>query len=96
VNAASAGRSSSNANPKFEAVTRVTATHQITEAGGEVVGDPDAVFPAPNYIHAEDGELGTVEHCEAGPNGEPTVRFDRTGTATIVAHREIAIVPPKG
>ena len=77
--------------PKLKVGDRVTATHQITEAGGEVVGDPNAVFPAPNYIHAEDGELGTVEHCEAGPNGEPTVRFDRTRTATIVAHREIAV-----
>lgn len=59
--------------------TRVVATKQITEGGN--AGDPNAVFPDAAYIHAEKDEPGTVEHVDG--DGEPTIRFDRTGTATI-------------
>lgn len=74
--------------------SRVKATRQITEAGGDVAGDPAAEFPAPNYIHAEKGEPGVVEHVDG--DGEPTVRFDRTGTATVVAAREVESTEPAG
>jgi hypothetical protein len=61
----------------------------------------------PGYVHAEPGELGTVvgtdypEDVEDPETGEvtkrdtvPTVRFDRTGTATIVGCDEIELVEP--
>lgn len=80
-----------DAKPTLAVGARVTATCQITEAGGDVVGDPAAVFPAADYIHAETGDIGTIEHVDG--DGAPTVRFDRTRTSTIVAHREIAVVP---
>lgn len=65
--------------------TRVKAGKQITEGG--VDGDESAKFPAPNYIHAKPGDLGTVESIDN--DGDPTVRFDRTRTATIVGRHEI-------
>lgn len=46
---------------------------------------PDTSNPGP--VHAEAGELGTVEHTE--PGCWPTVRFDRTGTATCVTDEEV-------
>lgn len=43
--------------------------------------------PDPGPIHAEPGELGMVVHTE--PGFWPTVRFDRTGTATCVTPQEV-------
>lgn len=37
-------------------------------------------------VHADPGDVGEVVHVE---NGIPTVRFERTGTATIVDPSEI-------
>lgn len=68
----------------MEVGTKVKATKQITESGTE--GDPAAVFPAGAYIHAEKGDVGEVVYVE---NGNPTVRFERTGTATLVFNSEI-------
>lgn len=72
---------------------RVIATCRITEAGGETIGDPKAEFPAPNYVHAETGEGGVIEHVEIRDDGlgEPTVRFDRKRTSTIVSRKEIEL-----
>ena len=71
----------------------VRAIKRITEGGGKGnPGDPDAKFPDRNYIHAEPGELGTIEHLEEDKSGSyPTVRFKRTGTSTIVHDSEIEI-----
>lgn len=38
-------------------------------------------------VHAETGDAGEVVHVE---DGIPTVRFERTGTATIVDPSEVA------
>ena len=43
--------------------------------------------PKPGPLHATSGELGTVVHTE--PGFWPTVRFDRSGTATCVTHEEV-------
>lgn len=64
---------------------RVVATTQIVE--GIAPGNPKAVFPAYDYIHAEKHDEGVVEHVDG--DGTPTVRFARTGTATIVGHHEV-------
>ncbi len=81
---------------KFHKDQKVRATRQITEGGGTLPGDPtvkmcteDAgpTFPS-NYIHAEKGELGVVIYISAVQN-IPTVRFERTGTATVVDRAEI-------
>jgi len=61
----------------------------------------------PGYVHAEPGELGTVVETDypedvkdletgeiTGRDTIPTVRFDRTGTATIVGEDEIELVEP--
>tara|TARA_R100000152_G_C6646971_1_gene89732 strand:- start:234 stop:473 length:240 start_codon:yes stop_codon:yes gene_type:complete len=71
---------------------KVVARVQITEGGGPS-NDPSAAFPDYDYIHAEKGELGTVENID-DCNGEmlPTVRFDRTGTATLVNWDEVKII----
>jgi len=79
---------------KFELLwaegTRVRAVSQITE-GGETPGDRAAEFPARGYIHAEPGEVGVIEHVEEATNA-PTVRFERTGTATVVGPQEVEVV----
>lgn len=69
----------------------VKAKTIITEAGGDTVGDHNAVFPNDNYIHADKDELGVVEFIEED-SGVPTVRWNRTGTATIVVEEEIECV----
>lgn len=68
--------------------TRVVALKEITEGG--LVGDESATYPHPRYIHAIDGDEGTVEAVKR--DGFMTVRFDRTGTATIVAYHEIRVL----
>jgi hypothetical protein len=70
----------------FHVGQKVMATRRIVE--GDVAGDESAKFPDRAYIHAEDGDTGVVEHIDG--DGEPTVRFDRTGTATVVGPDEIA------
>lgn len=67
----------------YQVAERVKATGVVTEGGLHCEGREDAVFPSPNYIHALEGEEGEVVHVG---NFGPTVRFDRTGTATMV-HR---------
>lgn len=64
---------------------RVKAACIVTE-DGTGVGDESAKFPAPNYIHARKGEYGTIVFVE---HGQPTVRFDRTRTATLVGNDEV-------
>ena len=72
---------------KYTIGQKVRAKGTVTEDGtGD--GDPNAKFPAGNYIHATDGEEGEVVHTK--PDGtEATVRFARSGTATLVADSEI-------
>lgn len=66
---------------------RVKAIKQITESG-KLPGNPNAKSLDPDWIHAEAGELGTVVHDLADL---PTIRFDRTRTATIVRDDEIKL-----
>lgn len=69
---------------------RVRAVGVITESGKE----PDRTakdLHNPGWVHAEAGELGTVELVDAGNGNIATVRFDRTGTATIVLDKEIEL-----
>lgn len=56
---------------------RVRALGHITDTGAP--NDP--------WVHAERGDTGTVEHVTS--DGYATVRFDRTGSATLVEHHEI-------
>jgi hypothetical protein len=50
---------------------RVVAVRTLEESGFTTGGV---------HVHAMAGDEGTVEHLE---DGLPTVRFDRTGTATL-------------
>lgn len=72
--------------PVVKVGDKVVAESTITE-GGEYPGDTSAKFPAPRYIHAVEGDIGVVEHVDEA--GLPTVRFERTGTATIVGWGEV-------
>lgn len=80
---------------KLQVGDNVVATCQITE-DGKGDGNPAAIFDVNaeevdgKYIHAEAGEMGEVIH--ANDNCPPTVRFERSGTATIVREEEIDIV----
>ena len=68
---------------------RVKATGTITE-NGNLPGDPNAAFPAREYIHALAGDEGTVVYVDFDGEGKYLlVTFDRTGTATIVSDSEI-------
>jgi hypothetical protein len=64
----------------------IEATRQITE-GGNIKGRIDVSFPDPAYIHAEKGETGRVIHITKA--GMPTIRFERTGSITIVGKTEV-------
>ena len=64
---------------------RVIATSRSSRVSRP--GIPDAKFPAHDYIHAEKRDEGVVEHVDH--DGTPTVRFARTGTATIVRPHEV-------
>lgn len=72
---------------KFEIGGSVTAITTITESG-ILPGDPEAKMPAANYIHALPGDTGKVVHVDE--EGYPTVKFDKTGTATVVSAGELA------
>lgn len=63
--------------------SRVRALVWVTESG-DGRGSLGAKFPDPDYVHAKPGELGTIVCVDPEPDGTPTVRWDRTGTATIV------------
>jgi hypothetical protein len=64
---------------------RVLNTTRPVELG------PQAEFPHNDYIHALIDETGVVENIE--DDGEVLdVRFDKTGTATIVGHTEVVLV----
>jgi hypothetical protein len=65
----------------------VVALIPITENGEPHNADPNAEFPGAHYIHALPGDVGEVV-CIDPPCGV-TVRFARTGTATLVAVREV-------
>ncbi len=73
----------------YDVGNNVIAKVRITEAGGDYLGDKEAEFPDPQYIHAEPGEIGIIEYIDS--DHEPTVRFERTGTATIVGAHEIEL-----
>lgn len=47
----------------------------------------DTGAPDDTWVHAERGDTGTVEYVDG--EGYATVRFDRTGSATVVGHHEI-------
>ena len=67
----------------------VVATKEITESG-EGPGSNTAVFPEHNYIHAIKGDVGEVVDLD-NRQGRwlATIRFDRTGTATLVFPDEV-------
>jgi len=70
---------------KLNVGDKVTANKIITEGGGDV--DLNATFPMKSYVHALPGDVGEVIHLQE--EGLPTVRFERTGTATIVGLDEV-------
>lgn len=72
--------------PLVKVGDKVVAEQTITEAGGHP-GDTSAKFPAPRYIHAVEGDIGEVVHVNE--EGLPTVRFERTGTSTLVGWGEV-------
>ena len=67
---------------------RVRARIRVLEEGPNSSYDPNAKSCTPGWLHAEPGELGTVVHADP-PQVWPTVRFDRTGTATCVIDEEV-------
>jgi len=67
--------------------TRVVALCQIVEDGSSP-GNPESRPLEGDFIHAEPGEEGVVEDVDS-ERGIPSVRFNRTGTATIVSDSEI-------
>jgi len=73
--------------------TIVKATKVITEGGGDTDPDPKlGPIEGPGYIHALEDDIGVVVGNDATLGNVPTVRFYRTGTATIVGEDEIAFV----
>lgn len=70
----------------FKVGDKVRAKKTVTESG-HGPGDETKEFPHDQYIHAREGEMGEVVHVE--PKTLPTVRFDRTQTATIVTKEEV-------
>ena len=77
----------------FERGTCVRALKTITEGGDNSPPDLSADYPEPGYIHALKGEIGYVVSVDPIYNEKhkfiPTVRFKRTGTATIVGEDEV-------
>lgn len=78
-------------DPEFHVGEPVIAVDVITECGNEGV-DPDAGPCEPGWLHAEPGDRGWVEYVDA--SGYPTVRFERTRTATVVFPFEVAHIVP--
>jgi hypothetical protein len=93
----------------FKEGARVYALKVITEGGGDTLPDRGAKsLHSMGYVHAELGEFGTIVcldypqeivNPETGEITEeytvPTVKFDRTGTATIVGSDEIELADEK-
>lgn len=73
--------------PYFEGA-RVVALCTVTDSG-YAPGDPEA--PENDTVAAEEGDTGTIELIDAGNHCLPTVRFHKTGHATIVTEDEIAL-----
>jgi hypothetical protein len=69
---------------------RVRALGDIVD-GIDGTPDPTAGPAEPGWTFAVHGDLGTVEYVNG--YGDPTVRFDRTGTASICSPWELDIVP---
>lgn len=65
----------------------VVAASRVVEDGVSE-GREGARFPEHDYIHAEPGDSGFVVGVD---DGVATVRFHRTGTATIVADSEVML-----
>ena len=65
---------------------RVIALELITECGDGHV-NPRAAPCHPGWVHATVGDAGTVIHVTE--DGDPTVRFERIGTATLVSDHEV-------
>lgn len=74
---------------EFVVGQKVRALKEVTEGGEGHDGDPAAKFPEANYIHAREGELGEIEGID---DDYPTVRFEPSGTATLVGSGEIEVV----
>ena len=66
---------------------KVCAVKPITEGGHGFEPDPAATFPSKHYTHALPGDYGVVAFVDA--TGNATVRFERTGTATVVGLDEV-------
>lgn len=71
-----------NFEPLFgvEVGDTVQAIKTILEEGGDGPPNPSATPCTPGWVHAENGDLGVVIHTE--PGFCPTIRWNRTGTAT--------------
>lgn len=71
----------------------VEATRVITEGGDDTEPDLNlGPIEGPGYVHALKGDIGVVIHNDVTQDNIPTVRFYRTGTATIVGDDEIEFV----
>ncbi|MCB9682208.1 MAG: hypothetical protein H6733_12145 [Alphaproteobacteria bacterium] len=67
---------------------RVRAMTRIVE---DDLPPADGVAPGePGWLHCEAGDAGTVEAVD---DGDPTVRFDVSGTATMCAPWEVEVAP---
>ena len=67
----------------------VVARRTITESGLFATKRGHS-FPHPLYIHALKGHIGKVIGID---DGQPTVRFNKTGTATVVSLKEVRLLP---
>jgi len=80
----------------------VVALRDVTESGHEDLANHEISPPDtskgesfdPAYVHGAKGERGVIVGVDYG--GEPTVRFERTGTATLVSHAEVVPLLPHG
>jgi hypothetical protein len=72
----------------YDEGTKVMATQTITESGAKP--NPAAKnLLDPGWIHAQPGDIGVVVHVDR-TRMIPTIKFERTGTATIVGPHEIS------